>query len=305
MSIKVKAHIAVLIANFFFGSCIVAVKHLTPSVMQPLALNFLRLSCALILFWLMFLLKPSGVSIKRKDAPLFFICGLTGVALNQILFIKGASLTSPVHTSLLSLVTPIVLTIIAVSFLNEKLSWNKLTGLLCGISGAAILILLKNYDTSKDSSMLGDLFVILNAASYATYLALVKPLMENYKAVHVTRWVFLFASIIVLPIAWNDFTQIQWQLFNWTHWLSLAFVVLGATFIAYLFIVYGIAKLGASIVGSYVYTQPVFATATAMILYGEKLSTVKIIAAVFIFGGVYLVNYKKKLSAPEAMESMD
>ncbi|MBS1578084.1 MAG: DMT family transporter [Bacteroidetes bacterium] len=305
MGSKAKAHIAILIANFFFGSCIVAVKHLTQVVMQPLALNFLRLSCALILFWLMFLIKPTNASIKKKHVFLFFLCGLTGVAINQVFFIKGASLTSPVHTSLLALVTPIVLTIIAVLFLGEKLLWNILIGLLLGISGAVILILLKNNDSSKDSNMLGDFYVILNATSYAIYLAIVKPLMDNYKPIHVIRWVFLFASIIVLPIAWDDFTEIKWQLFNWTHWLSLIVVVLGATFIAYLFIVYGIATLGASVVGAYVYTQPVFATITAIILYNEKLSTVKLIAAIFIFGGVYLVNYKKKLSAPEAMECVD
>ncbi|MBS1628142.1 MAG: DMT family transporter [Bacteroidetes bacterium] len=302
MSNKVKAHIATLIANFFFGSCIVAVKHLTQVVMQPLALNFLRLSCALILFWLLFLIKPSNASIKKKHIFLFILCGITGVAINQVLFIKGASLTSPVHTSLLALVTPIVLTIIAVLFLGEKLLWNILIGLLLGISGAVILIVLKNNNGNRDSSILGDFYVILNATSYAIYLAIVKPLMDSYKPIHVTRWVFLFASIIVLPIAWNDFTLIKWQLFDWTHWLSLIVVVLGATFIAYLFIVYGIAKLGASVVGAYVYTQPVFATITAVILYNEKLSNIKLIAAVFIFGGVYLVNYKKKLPASEERE---
>jgi drug/metabolite transporter (DMT)-like permease len=305
MGIKSKAHIAVLLANFFFGSCIVAIKHLTPGLMQPLALNFMRLGLSLILFWLLFLTKPVNPGINKKHLPLFLICALTGVVINQILFIKGASLTSPMHASLLSLVSPIVLTIIAVCFFKEDFSWNKATGLLLGISGAAMLILLRKFDASKDSSITGDVFIILNAASYATYLALVKPLMENYKPIHVTRWVFLFASIIVLPLGWNDFTNIQWSLFTWTHWLALAFVVLGATFFAYLFIVYGISHLGSSVVGSYVYTQPVFAALTSLILFGEKLTAVKIVAAILIFGGVYFVNRKRKLSVPEAMESVD
>jgi drug/metabolite transporter (DMT)-like permease len=46
-----------------------------------------------------------------------------------------------------------------------------------------------------------------------------------------------------------------------------------------------------------VYTQPVFATITAMVLFHEQLSLVKIIAAVLIFSGVFLANKKQTIDA--------
>lgn len=304
MNKKIQAHIAVLLGNFFFGSAIVAVKHISPSLMQPLALNVIRVSVALILFWLLFLFKPSKALIDKKDIPLFILCAATGVAINQILFIKGASLTSPIHTSLLALTTPVAITIIAVWLLKEKFTSNKLIGLLLGISGAAILILSKD-QVNKSSSMLGDTFVIINAASYAFYLVLVQPLMQRYKPVHVIRWIFLFGAFMIVPIGWNDFTQIKWDGFLWTHWLALSFIVFGATFFAYIFIIYGIANLGSSITGTYIYTQPVFATITSLILFNEHLSLIKILSALLIFAGVYFVNRKKILTTAEGLESLD
>lgn len=305
MNHKAKAHIAVLLANFFFGTAVVAVKHITPSLMQPLALNFMRICGALILFWVLFAFNPSKPSIEKKDAPLFLICAISGVVINQILFVKGTSLTSPIHASLLSLATPIAITLISLFFLKEKPGVLKYTGLFLGISGAALLIVFRNMDTDKSSSLTGDTFVLLNATSYASYLILVKPLMEKYAPTHVIRWVFLFGAVFIIPLSWNDFNHINWAGFNWTHWLSLGFIVIGATFFAYLFIVYGIAHLGSSVVGSYIYTQPFFATISAIILFNEHLNLIKIIAACLIFSGVYLVNRKKKLSVPEGLESID
>lgn len=293
MNSKLKAHILVLIGNFFFGASAVAVKTLTPAVMPPLAINVLRVGVALILFWLLFLAKPSKASIRKKDIGRFILCAALGVTINQIMYIKGASLTSPIHTSLLSLATPIAITIIAAWLLKEAITIYKITGLILGIGGAAILVLLKNY-ADKESDSIGDLLIITNAVSYAFYLVLARPLMNNYKPIHVTRWVFLFGAIMIMPIGWGDFMKVDWHAFEFKHWFALAFLVFGATFLAYMFIVVGIAKLGSSITGTYIYTQPVFATIISMILFGEKLTLIKIVAALLIFGGVFFVNFKRK-----------
>lgn len=286
---NIKAHLIVLTGNFFFGVSVIAIKHLSPSVMPPLALNVVRVCIALGLFWCMLLFKPSKPGIKKKHIPLFIICAATGVAINQILFVQGTSITSPIHASLLMLVTPIVITLLAVWFFKEKITIHKLLGLVLGIGGAAILILLKN-NADKESSILGDVLIVINAVSYAFYLILAKPLMVYYKPEQVIRWVFLFGAILIIPIGFKTTHHILWTSFLWHHWVALAFVVIGSTFLSYLFMVYGLAKLGSTVVGTYMYTQPIFATIAAMVLFNEKLTAIKLLAAIFIFGGVYLVN---------------
>lgn len=304
MNNNLKAHAAVLLGNFFFGAGVVGVKHVTPAFMPPLALNVIRVSTALALFWCLFLFKPGKAAIQKKHIPLFVLCALTGVVINQILFVKGTSLTSPVHAALLALTTPVAITVIAAWLLKDKITTNKVLGLILGISGAALLILLKT-STEAASSAVGDIMIVLNAISYAFYLVLVKPLMDAYKPLHVIRWVFLIGALFIIPIGWNDFTQVNWGGLLWHHWLALAFVVLGATFLAYMFMVFGIATLGPSITGTYIYTQPVFATLVAMVVLNESLSVTKIVAAALIFSGVYLVNRKKKLTVAEGLENAE
>jgi drug/metabolite transporter (DMT)-like permease len=295
MNSKTKAHIAVLIANLIFGAGYAVIKTITPAYLAPYSLNVVRVVVSLILFWSLLLFKPSKASIDKKDVPLFILCGITGVAINQIMFVKGLSLTSAIHSSLLSLATPIFITIIALWLIKEKFSINKFIGLALGIGGATLLVLVKDVQSSNSSSLLGDMFVLINAVSYAFYMVIVRPLMEKYNALHVLRWVFTFGAIFILPIALPDFIATDWSVFGTAQWMALAFVVLLVTFISYLFTVYGLQELGPSVTGAYIYTQPVFATIIAMVFAGEHFTMIKALAAVLIFSGVYLVNRKKAI----------
>ena len=295
MNSKTKAHIAVLIANLIFGAGYAVIKTITPAYLAPYSLNVVRVVVSLILFWSLLLFKPSKASIDKKDIPLFILCGITGVAINQIMFVKGLSLTSAIHSSLLSLATPIFITIIALWLIKEKFSINKFMGLALGIGGATLLVLVKDVQSSNSSSFLGDMFVLINAVSYAFYMVIVRPLMEKYNALHVLRWVFTFGAIFILPIALPDFIATDWSVFGTAQWVALAFVVLFVTFISYLFTVYGLQALGPSVTGAYIYTQPVFATIIAMVFAGEHFTMIKALAAFLIFSGVYLVNRKKAI----------
>ena len=293
MTKNLKAHIAVLGANLIFGSGYAVVKTITPQYIAPFALNVVRVLSSLVLFWLVFLMNPGKAGIQKKDLPRFLLCALTGVAINQLFFIKGLSLTTAIHSSLLSLGTPIFITIIAAWLLKEKLSILKLTGLALGIGGAAMLILSKDQQQNGKDVLFGDVMIIINAVSYAFYLVLVRPLMERYKPIHVLRWVFTFGTVMILPFGLEQFLHTNWEAFGPQQWTALGFVALFLTFIAYLLNVYGLSVLSSSAIGSYIYTQPVFAAVIAMIFMGEHFTLVKGFAALCIFAGVFAVNKKK------------
>lgn len=294
MNKNTQAHAAVLGANIIFAANYSIVKFITPGYMQPFAINFVRVASSIILFWILWLLKPGPWGIQRKDIPRFIACGITGVLINQIFFIKGLSLTTSIHSSLLSLCTPIFIIIIAAWLIKESLNWLKMIGLALGIFGALLLILIKDNNHTGFNVILGDILVIINAISYAFYLVMVKPLMVNYSAIHVIRWVFTIGGIIMLPISASEFLATNWNSFEFNQWAALFFIAIGATFLAYLFNVYGIGKLGASSTGAYIYTQPVFAAIIAIIFAGEHFSWVKGLAAILIFSGVYLANFRKE-----------
>jgi drug/metabolite transporter (DMT)-like permease len=288
-----KAHTGLLLTNVFFGLNFTTVKHLTNNhFIGPFGINVVRVVVAVLLFWLLYLLKPGNAGIHKKDIPRFILCAITGVAINQLLFIKGLSLTYSIHASLLVLITPILITIFAAFMLREKAAASRIAGLLLGLSGALVLILNRQNSGSGSNVLLGDVFIITNAISYTFYFILVKPLMSRYNAVHVIRWIFTFGVVMVLPFGWHEFAAVNWPSFSFTEYACLALVVVFGTFFTYLFNVYGIKILGASVAGNYIYTQPFFAATIAMIFLREPLDMYKIFAAILIFTGVYLTSRK-------------
>lgn len=295
MNDKVRARIGVLFANFFFGTSVVAVKHITPALLTPMALTAVRIGCATILFWSAYLIRPSRTGISRKDFSVLLLCAATGIVMNQTFTMRGMALTSPVHASLLILTTPITITVLAAWLLKEKLTVFKICGLLLGIAGGVTLIFSRDLSVQAGSSQArGDLFVIAGAVSYSIYVIAVKPLMARYRANHILQWVFLFAAFFSLPAGMDGLNHARFTAFDGVSWFSLAYIVLGSTFLAYRFMNYGIDKLGAGVTGSYMYTQPFFAATASVILLHEPISPPKIAAGLLIMAGVFLTNYKKR-----------
>ncbi len=262
--------------------------------MQPFGMNVIRVGVSAILFWLLFLMKPVKSNIERADLTRFALCALMGIAINQMLFLKGLSLTYSIHAVLLMLTTPILITFIAAWLLKERINIFTIIGLGFGISGAVLLITSGKNSGNGDNILIGDILILINAISYTFYFILVKPLMLKYNPVQVIRLIFSMGFLMVLPFGWNEFIAVCWSSFGLVEYTCLGLIVIGGTFLAYLFNVYGIKILGASVAGTYIYSQPVFAAIIAMIFLKEALELYKVLAAVLIFTGVYLCNKKIK-----------
>lgn len=289
------AHIALIFTNLFFAINLTAVKHLTNlELAKPFGINVVRVGVSVLLFWLLYVFKPVNIKIDKSDRMRLFLCAVVGIAINQLFFLKGLSLTYPIHAALLLLITPILIVFFAAWILKEKLGLLKVGGLALGISGAMVLVLAKNNSGNGDNVLLGDLFIIINAISYTLYFILVKPLMLKYNPIVILRWLFTIGLFFVLPFGWIEFTQIPWERYTVIDFTSMGLVVLTGTFLAYLFNLFGIKMLGASIAGFYIYTQPVFAALIAMLFLHEQLEGYKILSAILIFSGVYLTNKQIK-----------
>lgn len=295
MQPSTKAHLALAGTNLFFAVNFSLVKHLmNQGLMQPFGLNLIRAAVASLLLWLLFFFNPVKEKIRSKDILRFILCALTGIALNQLLFLKGLSFTFATHASLLMLATPLLVMILASFILKEKLTGKKIIGLALGTIGATVLILNTPKAGEGSNVVFGDILIILNALSYAIYFILVKPLMAKYNNVLIIRMMFTIGTFMILPFGWTEFTNIPWSAFGAYDFAALFAIVFFGTFLAYLFNIYGIQILGASRAGSYIYLQPFLATLVAMFFLNEKLLPADIIAGGLIIFGVVLINWKKK-----------
>lgn len=293
MKAATKAHLALLGTNIFFAINYTAIKYIVNTgFTKPFGLNLVRVGVSSILLWLLFFIKPTKVVIRKEDIGRFLLCALLGITVNQLLFVKGLSLTYSIHASLLMLTTPILITIMAAWLLKERLNLFKIIGLSLGIGGAVILISSRENSGNANDVILGDILVILNAIAYTFYFILVKPLMNRYNPVAIIRIIFTIGFFMMLPFCWQEYKEIDFSTFTPQAWLAISVITFTGTFLAYLFNIYGIKILGASMAGAYIYSQPFFAAAIAMIFLNEGFTWMKILAAACIFLGVYLTNKK-------------
>jgi drug/metabolite transporter (DMT)-like permease len=295
MTPRLKAHIAVLAANLFFGINYSIMKYVTVYLMSPLALNVLRVAGSMLLFWLFAWVNKVPLYVEKKHRTRLVICALAGIVINQVLFNKGVSLTTPIHGALLMLVCPIAVVFIAALLIGEGIHVKKIFGLALGVTGAVLLIMLRENTPGSGDILTGDLLIMSNALCYAFYLVLVQPLMKQYNGITILTWMFTFSSLVLVPAGWGDCKNIIWENFQTNDWAAIFFVVVAVTFLGYLLTLYSVQRLGPSVTGAYIYTQPVFAGVIAVLYAGDTQHLwVKLCAAVLIMAGVYLVSQKKK-----------
>lgn len=281
------------------ASAIYAVNHtiakgLMPNVIQPYGFILLRVGGAVILFWAVSIFYPSE-KIESGDWKRIIACGFFGMVLNMLMFFKGLSLSTPINSSVVITIAPVLLLILSAIFLKERITWLKSIGISLGLVGALLLVVfgLKTQPNAPNIP-LGNALFIVNAISYSVYLIIVKPLVGKYSSITLMKWFFLVATIINIPIGINEFLEVEWSQLSAFTSLQLAFVVVGTTFLTYLFNIYALKQLSPSTIGVFMYLQPILATLFAVIMGADALTTLRIAAAALIFLGVFLTTRKPK-----------
>ena len=285
----VLAHISLFVANFIYAINFTFAKDVMPNFIQPSGFILLRVIGAVTFFSLFYFLFVNE-KVAKNDVIRLAICAVFGVAINQLLFFEGLNLTTPINAAIIMTINPVLVLIMSSLILIEKINIKKGVGIALGLLGASNLILNGGNLSGNGYYMLGNMFVFINAASYGLYLVLVKPLMQKYHPITVMLYVFSFGLLYVLPFGYNELTVVQWNSFSSKIIWEVVFVVVCTTFIAYLLNSYALKSLNPSTVSIYIYLQPVLATLFAIFRGSDSLDEMKIISALIIFFGVYLVS---------------
>lgn len=270
-------------------------KGVMPQFIKPFGFILLRVTGAAILFWIISLFFPRE-KVATSDWLRLISCAVFGMVLNMLFFFKGLSLSTPINSSVIVTISPILVLLLSSYLLRERITWLKVMGIFIGLSGALMLVLFSAEFTKDAPNIpLGNLLFIINAFSFSIYLILLKPLAAKYHPVTIMKWLFLCALIINFPITISEFMEVQWaQLPQPAVW-SMVFVVLGTTFSTYLLNIFAIKQLSASTLSAFIYLQPLIAIIFAVIMGVDQLNTLKIAAGSLVFLGVYLVTKKKTL----------
>ncbi|MBA3663869.1 MAG: DMT family transporter [Bacteroidetes bacterium] len=293
MTDTLKGHIALFAAQIIYAMNYSIAKDLMPGFIGPLALVLLRIVGAGVLFWLLSLFAKTQ-KVEKSDLKKMMWLAIFGVVVNQIFFIYGLSITTPINSSIIMISNPIMVFIFGIIVLKDKITGLKISGLILAITGAFLILRFRgNFEVGSDT-VLGDMMTLVNSTSWAIFVVMVKPIMMKYNTVTAMRWMFLFGSIYILPIGLYDTLHTNWSVFTGHAVFAITFVVVATTFFAYLLNIYGLQSLSPSVVSMYIYLQPFLATTFAVVLGKDSLTPTKILSGVLIICGLYLVNLKTK-----------
>lgn len=293
---QLKGHLAMLGANMLWGMMApVAKMVMAGGLVVPLLMTDFRIFGAAILFWLTSLLLPRE-HVPAGDLVRLAIAGMLGIVFNQGCYVFGVGYTYPSEASIITTTMPIWVMILAALFLAEPITWKKVAGIVLGASGAVLLVL-GGHGASEsmkaENPVLGDLLVLTAQLSYALYLTLYKNFIKKYTLVTLMKWMFTFAAIALLPFSLSTIAATDWQSVTPAEIAGVAYVVMGGTYLAYIFVMTGQKALRPTLVGMYNYVQPIVATSVGIWMGLDTVTPAKCIAVAMIFGGVLIVNFSK------------
>lgn len=144
-----------------------------------------------------------------------------------------------------------------------------------------------------NGSLIGDLLCLLAQISFSIYLTVFKGLSQKYSPITLNKWMFVYASMCYIPFSYHDVAAIQWSEISTAALLQAGYVVVGGSFLAYIFIMSAQRLLRPTVVSMYNYMQPIVASTVAIILGLGVFNLEKGIAIALVFLGVYIVTQSK------------
>ncbi|MCG4735900.1 DMT family transporter [Bacteroides intestinalis] len=259
---------------------------------SALSVTTFRMVGAAACFWLLSAFCKYE-HVDHRDMLKIFFASLFALVFNQGVYIFGLSMTSPIDASIVTTTLPIVTMIIAAIYLKEPITNLKVLGIFVGAMGALTLILSSQTAGSGNGSIIGDLLCLVAQISFSIYLTVFKGLSQKYSPITLNKWMFIYASMCYIPFSYQDVAGIQWAEVSTAAYVQIGYVVIGGSFLAYIFIMTAQRLLRPTVVSMYNYMQPIVASIAAIIMGLGVFGWEKGIAVALVFLGVYIVTKSK------------
>jgi len=287
---KTSSYLALLAVQAFFGSLPVIGK-IVLAVLPAVALVGFRVGITALVLFTVQAYRGRIWLQHRSDYSRLAILSLFGVVFNQLLFVGGLSLTKAANTSLLAVTIPIFTLIVGAIVGSERVRPAKVFGIVLAAAGVIFLIDPGAASFSSQTTI-GDVMIIINSLSYGIYVATSKAVITRNGAFRSMMWVFVFASVICVPLGLVSLTAVDVTTVSVEIWMLVLYIAVFATAAPYLLNAWALARVNPSTVAVFIYLQPLIGFALAVIFLGEILDFRFILAALLVFAGVFLTTRK-------------
>ncbi|HYY59267.1 MAG TPA: DMT family transporter, partial [Pyrinomonadaceae bacterium] len=237
--------------------------------------------------------------ISKQDYARLALYSLLGVVLNQLLFVKGLSLTSSViNATLIGTTIPVFTLLVGITLGYDAVSFRKALGIIVAAAGVIYLVDPMRADFSSAKTV-GNLLLVANSLSYGAYIAISKDILKRYGALTVITWIFVFGSLVTIPVGVYGLASTPLETAGVGVWLAVLYIILAPTVGAYYLNAWALQRVAPSTVAVYIYLQPLIAFALAPLILGESWSSRTWLASLLIFAGVAVVTWRVRDSVIE------
>ena len=281
-------HALALLVACIWGSTFVASKVLLMAGLTPAQIMTFRFLIA----WLLMLPWCHKQFLTNiKDELCFLALGLTGGSFYFLAENTAVQLTSATSTvALLVCTTPILTALInRMVYRSEHLSSRFLTGSLVAMIGVSLVVF--NGVFVLDDDPLVIILSIAASLTWAIYCLIIRKLDVRYSSAVITRMVFFWGVITMLPVVFFEDLDIS-ILTDPTVISTTCFLAIVASLGCFLAWNIVLKRLGVVITGNYLYFNPVTSLISAYLILDENITWLAIVGCFLTIGGVYLCNRK-------------
>ena len=263
--------------------------------LPPFELAIIRYGSGAVFYTLYVLVREKSLKVSLKHLPLLALAGFIGIGLNQICFVNALSNSTSSEVSLLMAVSPSLAVLFAWVIGQEKMNLNYWISLPLALGGV-ILIVMTAPGSNVSGNLVGVLYALGMALTFAIYTVLLRPLFAYYSVAKLSAYALVVGVVTMIPYALVQHTNFSFDQFTTISplmWLVLLFTCL-SVIVTNFFWYAAIKILGASRASVYNYLQPFGGVVCAAIFLGEVLIALQILGGALVV--LSMILYRSGLS---------
>lgn len=283
--------ISLLSAMLLWASSFIATKLAFQSY-HPMQVMFARMTIASLCF-VAFIPSFRKITWRRGELKFLLLMGICEPCLYFFFEAKALQLTSASQAGMITAMLPLMVAILAWSWLKEHISRQTLLGFFLAILGSCWLSLAGETTANAPNPLLGNFFEFMAMICAAFYMVLLKRLTNSLPPLFLTAFQAFIGSLFFFPFLLHP--DIGWNM-SWNMIPALATVYLGTvvTFGAYACYNYGASRVPANRAAGYVNLIPVFCLIFGMIILDDRLNLSQWLACALVFFGVWLSSRRNR-----------
>jgi drug/metabolite transporter (DMT)-like permease len=283
-------HVLAVITIAIWGVTFVNTKVLLQQGLQPMEIFLLRFIVAYLCIWT---ISPKRIKSQSwKDEARFFILGLVGGTVYFVAENTAIGLTYVNNVAFIVCTAPLITMLLAILFTKSvKATVPLIVGSLTALVGVGMVVYNGHFVLRLNP--LGDMLALASAFSWAIYSLVIKKVSSRYSATFITRKVFFYGILTVIPL----FILKPWQfplerLFLPVVWMNLLFLSVVASFLCFLWWSVSVKKIGAISTSNYVYLNPITTIIASALFLQEPMTLMAYAGSSLILAGVFIANRK-------------